>query len=648
MRPSPSFCSQFRIAKLGGTQVEIGSLNNILNQEVVLQVGAAGATAGTNNSGRINAKQTQLSPPKWNLSLSTYNGTDSVEAITISPEGVVSIPSLTGQGPNFDSSQITNLTAPGLVKLGTSGGASTVIKGNLQIDGTLTGGGITVGVQSATLATPASNGLAVSQVSSTGAVTMNVDVATLNEIPLVTEVTSWNALIGTAGGAAKADKLTTARLIWGQSFDGTADVSGALTNVTSVTASGVPLELTSDNQVRLSASGADYRFKSTGTAYGILRFSGVSADRTYTMPNASGTVALLSDIAGSSAVLNVAQTFTAMQTFSAGLTGALTGNADTATTADNSLLLGGLSAGSPAASNTVVARDATGNFAAGTITANLTGTASNATTAADALLLNGVSASTSTVGTIVQRDATGDFTANIITASLNGNAATVTDGVTTNTAQTITGVKTFNGITKLAGNVQFTSGDDMVFTQNTGTKAVQFFIGSGATAEQAFTITDTLVSVGTSAQAVQTGLTVFGTSILSGTTTLSGNTAVGSATQASTLEVFGEIFSRGDITAFYTSDERLKENITPIPNALAKVASISGNTFDWNDKSDKEGSETGVIAQEVESLGLPDVVTTRDNGYKAVRYEKLVPLLIEAIKELKEEVDELKQWGSRR
>ena len=105
--------------------------------------------------------------------------------------------------------------------------------------------------------------------------------------------------------------------------------------------------------------------------------------------------------------------------------------------------------------------------------------------------------------------------------------------------------------------------------------------------------------------------------------------------------VGGALTVTGDITAFYTSDQRLKDNITPIPNALDKVLSISGNTFDWNEKSGKEGKEAGVIAQEIIEV-LPEAVTTRDNGYLAVRYEKLVPLLIEAIKELKAEVEELK------
>ena len=106
--------------------------------------------------------------------------------------------------------------------------------------------------------------------------------------------------------------------------------------------------------------------------------------------------------------------------------------------------------------------------------------------------------------------------------------------------------------------------------------------------------------------------------------------------------VDGQIETNGDITAFSTSDERLKDNITPIDDPLAKVLSISGNTFDWNDKSDKEGSDVGVIAQEILKV-LPEAVTTRDNGYLAVRYEKLVPLLIEAIKELSAKVENLEQ-----
>ena len=120
-------------------------------------------------------------------------------------------------------------------------------------------------------------------------------------------------------------------------------------------------------------------------------------------------------------------------------------------------------------------------------------------------------------------------------------------------------------------------------------------------------------------------------------------------TNSTGIKITGALEVTADITAFATSDETLKDNITPISDPLTKVMSISGNTFDWNEKSGKTGSDTGVIAQEVEALGLPNVTTTREDGTKAVSYEKLVPLLVEAIKqqnnllrELKIEVNQLK------
>jgi hypothetical protein len=137
-------------------------------------------------------------------------------------------------------------------------------------------------------------------------------------------------------------------------------------------------------------------------------------------------------------------------------------------------------------------------------------------------------------------------------------------------------------------------------------------------------------------------LDVGGTLSVGGTATFSSDVnIVGVTSMVGNLYVNGNIFATQDITAFYTSDRRLKDNITPIPNALDKVVSISGNTFDWNDISGKEGSEAGVIAQEILEV-LPEAVVNRSNGYLAVRYEQLVPLLIEAIKDLKKEVDEIK------
>ena len=103
----------------------------------------------------------------------------------------------------------------------------------------------------------------------------------------------------------------------------------------------------------------------------------------------------------------------------------------------------------------------------------------------------------------------------------------------------------------------------------------------------------------------------------------------------------GSVEVSGDVTAFSTSDERLKDNVTPIGSAIDKINQIGGYEFDWNNNSEHSGHDVGVIAQEIEKV-LPEVVVDRDTGYKAVRYEKIVALLIQAIKEQQLQIDELK------
>ena len=118
----------------------------------------------------------------------------------------------------------------------------------------------------------------------------------------------------------------------------------------------------------------------------------------------------------------------------------------------------------------------------------------------------------------------------------------------------------------------------------------------------------------------------------------------------------------GDIIAFNSSDLSLKENLSVITNAVQKVGLITGYTYDWKQDvfdnnirtgistdpskntdedvymddvyEDGHSDDTGVIAQDIEKMNLPGVVVTRPDGIKAVRYERLIPVLIEAIKEL--------------
>ena len=104
-----------------------------------------------------------------------------------------------------------------------------------------------------------------------------------------------------------------------------------------------------------------------------------------------------------------------------------------------------------------------------------------------------------------------------------------------------------------------------------------------------------------------------------------------------------QIEASGDVIAFGSSDRNLKDNIEPIENPLEKMDKIGGYTFDWNDKQDTyKGHDIGVVAQEIQEV-LPEIVATRANGYLGVKYEKIVPLLIESIKENTKKIKELEE-----
>lgn len=130
-------------------------------------------------------------------------------------------------------------------------------------------------------------------------------------------------------------------------------------------------------------------------------------------------------------------------------------------------------------------------------------------------------------------------------------------------------------------------------------------------------------------------LTVYGSAHISGT-----GLAVGTGITPSGTN--GRIDAAGDVVAFSTSDSRLKDNITNITDALTKVLAMNGVTYTWKPEFESvhgfTGNDVGLVAQEVEAV-LPLAVRDRWDGYKAVRYDKVIALLIEAIKELNTKVE---------
>jgi hypothetical protein len=173
------------------------------------------------------------------------------------------------------------------------------------------------------------------------------------------------------------------------------------------------------------------------------------------------------------------------------------------------------------------------------------------------------------------------------------------------------------------------SGSTQIITANSIT------LGTHTTGNYVATITGTANQITVAGSGLETAAV---------TLSLPQSIATTSDVQFNNITASAGIRATGDIIAYFSSDERLKENVQPIQNALSKVELISGNTYDWKEGFDNihphKGNDVGVIAQEIEIV-LPQVVINRDNGYKAVDYEKIVPLLIEAIKELSAKIKEL-------
>jgi hypothetical protein len=156
----------------------------------------------------------------------------------------------------------------------------------------------------------------------------------------------------------------------------------------------------------------------------------------------------------------------------------------------------------------------------------------------------------------------------------------------------------------------------------------------------------------------QTGsFNVSGSSMLSGSVSITGSTNIIGAVSSSDdgrfkslginvapSGVAGAILATNDVVAFASSDERLKENLEPIGSAVEKVEQITGYTYNWIPMEDihvyGDMKDIGVIAQEVEKV-LPEIVSDRENGYKAIKYDKLTAVLIQAVKELSDRVKTL-------
>lgn len=143
--------------------------------------------------------------------------------------------------------------------------------------------------------------------------------------------------------------------------------------------------------------------------------------------------------------------------------------------------------------------------------------------------------------------------------------------------------------------------------------------------------TNNLTVGSTKLQVTSTNLCTSNNATIGGTLTVGGNTAV-----------TGCITATADIIAYSSSDKKFKDNLNKICNTKNIVDGLNGYSFDWNEQSGREGRDLGLIAQDVKEV-LPEIVHTRDDGSLAVDYPKIIPVLIEEVKRLGKEIEELKK-----
>ena len=261
-----------------------------------------------------------------------------------------------------------------------------------------------------------------------------------------------------------------------------------------------------------------------------------------------------------------------------------------------------------------------------------------------------------TSGQALTSDGDGTFSFTTITGNAYDLTLTGSSTPSINLAQTAGGSDT-DSITLNAGTgISFSTSGSAITVTNSSVSAITSdgsspSLASGISASEI----RSLIGAGTSSNSGTVTSVATGNGLSGGTITSSGTLTMGSSYSGDfdftgTLSA-GEVRSDGEITAFYSSDIALKENINPIENALSKVMSLGGYNYDWKDSyvKDRGGidgyfvrkSDVGVLAHEIEKV-VPEAHAVRKDGTGAVRYEKIVPLLIEAIKDLNKEIKELK------
>jgi hypothetical protein len=233
---------------------------------------------------------------------------------------------------------------------------------------------------------------------------------------------------------------------------------------------------------------------------------------------------------------------------------------------------------------------------------------------------------TATTGTVNTTGATGaTVTATVGNVSLDATAGQV--DITGNTNVNMTATTGAASITATAGTVTLTAGVDAVTT---------------ATGDASMTAGGTAILTGNSVAITSNGAA---TNIIATLGDAAGATEFRVNDSANVTQFKVDSDGKGTFTGdayanafFTTSDATLKANITPLEDSLSMIKNLEGYQYNWKDEDASQELQYGVLAQQLEEVGLEHLVS-QNNGHKTVNYLGLIPILIEAVKELSLKLD---------
>ena len=550
----------------------------------VFVVTGTGVVAGSGAGGNITGANL--------ISANYFNAATALNVTGTSNLGAVGNVTITGGTANY----FLQTNGSGVLTWAAAGGGGNISNGNSNVNIATANGNVTIAAVGNTTMTITGTGMNVAgNANITG---QYISTLATGTAPLV--VTSTTVVANLNANALQGSTPTSANTA---STIALRDSSGNLSanffigngsQLTGISTGGGAVISNGTSYANITASGGNIVMAIAGTIRANVTSSGLDVTGNITGGNANVTGQLISTVATGTAPLVVTSTTVVANLNSNALQGSTPASANTA--------------------STIALRDSSGNLSANFFIGN-------------GSQLTGISGGG---GSSISN---GNSNVNIATA--NGN---VTIAAVGNTTMIITGTgANITGTANITGNVNV---GNLIGPYANGNSNINIPAANGNINFSVVGTANVLVVTGTGAN-------------ITGTANVSGNVNTGN-TQINSLGVgtaasgtAGEIRATNNITAYY-SDERLKTRLGEIVNALEKVSKLSGFYYEPNEIAQALGydkvREVGVSAQEVQSV-LPEIVVPApiDDKYLTVRYEKLVPLLIEAIKELKAEVEELKK-----